>query len=186
MSDESTRDQTRVVSVMVMARGSRILSTPMETIRLTADGVDGDRHAGPTRLADARNKDVERGTELRNDRQVTIVSQEELALVADALKVPEIRPEWLGANLCLSGLDGLSELAEGTRLSFPGGAQLRIEAQNRPCTVAGGGVESAYPERQGLASEFPKAALGLRGVTASVDQPGPISVGDVADVSSPE
>lgn len=182
----SGRRQPSVVSVMVLAPGSRVVSTPRQIIYLTAEGVEGDRHAGLTRLADSRNKDVQRGTEVRNDRQVTIVSEEELARVAEGLRVPEVRPEWLGANLCLSGLVALSDLPQGTQLSFPTGAVLRVEAQNQPCTVAGGGVESAYPDRTGLASEFPKAAMGLRGLTASVDQPGPISVRDAVDVSFPE
>jgi len=175
-----------VASVMILEPGSKVISAPVDSAQVTQAGFEGDRHAGLTRLADVRNKDVPRGTEVRNDRQVTIVSQEELAQVADALGVPAVRPEWLGANLCFSGMGGLSALPKGTQLGFPGGVVLLVEAQNRPCTVAGGAIEAACPDRPGLATAFVKAALERRGLTASVRQPGRISVGDAVDVSPPD
>ena len=45
---------------------------------------------------------------IRNDRQISIVSAEELALIAKELHVPEVKPEWLGANLLISGIPNLS------------------------------------------------------------------------------
>ncbi len=185
MATHAARRLARVVSVMILEPGSPIESTSAEAVEVTLGGFEGDRHAGLTRLADVRNKDVPRGTEVRNDRQVTIVGEEELAQVARALEVPEIRPQWLGANLCLAGLEDLSDLPHGTRLQFPGGAGLWIEAQNRPCTAPGRAIAAAYPNHQALASQFPKVALGLRGLTASVVHPGRIAVGDTVDVLPP-
>jgi MOSC domain-containing protein YiiM len=170
---------------MILEPGSKIESTVVETVQVSLAGFEGDRHARLTRMADVRNKDVPRGTEVPNDRQVTIVAQEELARVALALDVPEVRPEWLGANLCLSGWDGLSDTARGTMLRFPSAAVLRIEAQNQPCTLPGRAIEAAYPDRDDLAPLFPKMAMGLRGLTASVTRPGRISIGDRVRVSPP-
>lgn len=185
MASNTTRQLVRVVSVMILEPGSEIVSTVVETVQVSRDGFEGDRHAGLTRLADVRNQDVPRGTEVPNDRQVTIVAQEDLARLALALSVPEVRPEWLGANLCLSGWEGLSDAIPGTRLLFPGSAALRIEAPNQPCTLPGRAIAAAYPGRDDLVTSFPKLALGLRGLTASVDQPGRISIGDTVQVSPP-
>jgi hypothetical protein len=37
----------------------------------------------------------------------------------------------------VAGIADLSALPPGTRLTFAGGAVLRVEAENRPCKVAG-------------------------------------------------
>jgi len=171
---------------MIVEAGSIIESTRMARVQVTAAGFDGDRHAGLTRPANVRDKDVPRGTVLRNDRQVTIVSQEELAQVAAALDVPEVRPEWLGANLSLSGVTNLSGLPPGSRLVFSDGVVLGVEAQNQPCTGPGRVIQAAYPQHPGLAAAFPKAARGLRGLTASVRQPGSIATGDLCEVHPPD
>ncbi|MCI0693409.1 hypothetical protein L0337_15565 [candidate division KSB1 bacterium] len=49
-----------------------------------------------TRLSDARTPQYPRGTEIRNDRQVFIVSAEELAQIATAMKLPEILKQLAG------------------------------------------------------------------------------------------
>jgi MOSC domain-containing protein YiiM len=172
-----------VESITILEPGSKVESTPVESIEVTPAGFKGDRHAGLTRRADVRTKDVPRGTEVRNDRQVTIVAREELAQVALALGIPEIRPEWMGANLCLRGLEGLSTLPRGSRLVFPGGVVLWVEAQNKLCTAPGRAIQAAYPDRPDLATSFPKLALGLRGLVASVERPGHIAAGDPVDVA---
>jgi len=185
MATEAARPQARVVSVMILEPGSEIESTVVDTVQVSRAGFEGDRHAGLTRLADVRNKGVPRGTEVPNDRQVTIVAQEELAQIALALGVPEIRPQWLGANLCLSGWDGLSDTPRGTMLMFPSAAALRVEGQNQPCTLPGRAIEAAYPDRDDPATSFPKEAMGLRGLTASVAHPERIAIGDTVHVSPP-
>jgi MOSC domain-containing protein YiiM len=185
MTRSKVRRQAKVVAVLILEPGAQIVSRPLDVVEVTPAGFAGDRHAGLTRKADVRDKGVPRGTEVRNDRQVTIVSQEELTRVAQALDVPEICPEWLGANLCLAGLDDLSHLPSGSELKFGGGASLRIEAKNRPCKVPGEAIQAAYPQRTGLGAAFPKAALGLRGLVATVHDPGRIAVGDPVEVELP-
>ena len=44
------------------------------------------------------------GTEIRNTRQISIVSVEELAFIADSMGIDTLQPEWVGANLLVSGM----------------------------------------------------------------------------------
>lgn len=149
------------------------------------EGFVGDRHAGLTRPAGVRDAREMRGQTTRNDRQVSIVSVEELHQIALRLGVPEIKPAWLGANLALSGLRDLSRQPAGTRLVFPDGTELEIEAINNPCTEPGKVIESHYENRPGLSSDFPRAAKGLRGVVASVRRGGAIRTGERVQVFLP-
>src|SRR4051812_18572108 len=67
-----------------------------EELRLLLSGIEGDCHAGLTRKSDSRTlQHYPRNTDIRNVRQVTIVSVEELDLVAKAMDLPAIEPEWL-------------------------------------------------------------------------------------------
>jgi hypothetical protein len=62
-----------------------------------------------------------------------------------------------------------------TRLEFSSGAMLLLGGENFPCTIAGAMVAKAHGART---ESFPKAAMGLRGVTAWVERPAPIRPGD--------
>lgn len=178
----------RVLSVLVLEPGAKIISTTVPEVKVTEAGFEGDRHAGKTRRADVHNPDVPRGTAVANTRQVSIVSAEDLDEIARRLDVPEVRPAWLGANLNLHGLGRLADLPRGTRLGFSGGCTLVVSDENNPCTGPGEALEAQYPERAGLASQFPKQALHLRGVVAWVEAPGMIAEGDSvrADFSQAE
>ena len=83
-------------------------SEKRETIQCTLDGVVGDRHYGRTKSAGVREQYVSRGTEILNLRQISIVSQEELACIARTLGVPEITGQDLGANIVLEGIEHLT------------------------------------------------------------------------------
>lgn len=176
----------RVEAVMILEPGADIVSTPLDAVRVTEAGFAGDRHAGLTRKAGVRDKDIEQGTEIRNNRQVSIVSVEEMEQIARRMDLPRVRPEWMGANLCLRGIESLTELPHGTRLRFESGVELVIHGENKPCTGPGKVLEQQYPDREGLASHFPKQALHLRGLVGWVDQPGEIQVGDRVEVVVPE
>ena len=126
-----------VLRVLVSEPHIAPLSAPRDKVRVTWEGFEGDRHAGLTVKSKGRTPHYPRGVEVRNTRQVSIVSAEELAAVAEELGVPRVLPDWLGANLMLSGIPSLSLLPPGTRLFFSGDASLVVEAENHPCTVAG-------------------------------------------------
>lgn len=160
------------------------ISTSEQQITLTWDGVEGDKHAGVSMSADSPDF-YSRDSEVRNTRQVSLVSEEELAKIAAILDVPELQSAWLGANLLLSGIGDLTQLPSGTRLIFSQGAGLVVEDSNPPCTAPGQVVQDNYTDKSGLTTAFPKAALSKRGLVAWVEKPGKINVGDSVQVWEP-
>ena len=139
-------------------------------------GMEGDCHGGLTRASDSRMlKQFKRGTEVRNARQVSILSREELADVAVRMAIPAVKPEWVGANILVSGIPELTLLPPGTRLQFPSGAMLVVDAENHPCRYPAEIIQRHYPE---VAMGFVKAAMHKRGVVGWVEAEGVIRIGD--------
>ena len=139
-------------------------------------GMDGDCHGGLTRASDSRMlKQYKRGTEVRNARQVSILSREELAEVAARMAIPALKPEWVGANMLVSGIPDLTLLPPGTRLQFPSGAMLAVDAENHPCRYPAEIIARHHPE---TAMGFVKAAMHKRGVVGWVEAEGLIRRGD--------
>jgi hypothetical protein len=153
------------------------ITTPQAQVRATFAGLAGDLHAGLTRRSDSRTSFYKRGTLIRNERQVTIVSTVELAQAAAEMGIPEIRPEWIGANLLIDDIPNLTLLPPRSRLFFANGAVLLVTGENNPCTIAGGAIEDQVGI-PGLAQQFPKAAVHRRGLTATIERPGLIRLGD--------
>lgn len=166
------------VSACLIADGGDFVSRPVEALTLNFAGIVGDFHAGLTRRSTLREPWYPRGIEIRNDRQVTIVSEEELAEVATLMELPEIAPGWIGANLVLTGLPDLTLTPIGARLFFAGGATLLLEGENAPCRVAGKSIGEHLHGREGLDRLFPKLARHKRGLIASVEKPGQIHAGE--------
>lgn len=134
------RKLTATVAQVFMARGKNFVSEPVEELPLTYDGIEGDFHAGQVRASGAREPWYKRGTEMRNERQVSILSVEELALISDGLGLKEVNPGWIGANIVLEGIADMSFLPPRTFLMFEGGVTLRIDGYNAPCRDAGGEI----------------------------------------------
>lgn len=171
-----------VVALHVWPPGAD-LPQPREELELTWSGADEDRHSGLTMASDTRTAGVYRkGTEIRNHRQLSLVSTEELRLIAAALGVPDLAPGLIADNICLAGAPDLTALPRMTRLEFTGGAVLMTGGVNAPCTIAGAMVERVHGTP---ASKFPKAAWDRRGITGWVDRPGSIRVGDTVTVHPP-
>ncbi len=152
------------------------------------EGIEGDFHRGYTRRSGGREPWYSRGTEMRNERQITIVAPDELAEIAAAMGLSEIDPEWIGANILLSGIRHLSMLPAGTKLFFPGGVTLKIDGQNIPCKIAGRSIaeNAKMPDLNEGALLFPKVARRLRGLVAWVEKPGRITQGETVTVRLPE
>ena len=150
---------------------------------LTLDGIVGDCHSGRSRQSDSRTlKQYPRGTEILNSRQVSIVSVEEMAQVAERLGVPEIKPEWVGANMLVSGIPDFTLLPPSTRMMFSSGATLIIDIENAPCKYPAEVIERVHP---GHGLNFPKAARHKRGVVARVERAGLIRQGDTISLYLP-
>jgi hypothetical protein len=160
-----------------------LVTSQVTSLKAGYDGLEGDTHRGLTRLSCGRVAlTYARGTEIRNTRQISIICLQQLAQIARKMDVPEILPEWIGANLCLSGIPDLTCLPPSARLVFGGGPVLVVDMENHPCKYPGEVLEKIYPGKGRL---FPKVALGLRGVTAWVEHPGTLRVGDSVAVHVP-
>jgi hypothetical protein len=101
------------IAKLLIADGGDFVSRSIASLALTFAGVPGHRHEGRTRPSDARTPWHPRGTPIANTRQVSIVSVEECALLAEALGLTNLDPALLGANVVLDGLDGLTRPAPG-------------------------------------------------------------------------
>ena len=154
-----------------------------DRVKVTYAGFEGDSHGTLTRSSCVRvRQQYAKGTEIRNVRQISILSAEELEQVAEAMEIPEIKPEWVGANLLLEGILDLTLIPPSTRLIFEGGASLVVDMENGPCKYPAEIIDGHHP---GHGMRFPKAAQRLRGVTAWVEREGEIAEGDAIEVHIP-
>lgn len=174
-------EQAVVRRVMLADDPSTFVTRELEKIDVELGGIPGDRHYGLLRPADSRQKIYKRGTLIANRRQISIVSQEDCSLIAERLGLPEIKPEWLGANVLVSGIERLTELPSGTRLVFPDGTGLICEGENLPC-IGPGKVIEAMSQVSGIRNKFVPAAKKLRGIVCSVEREGAIAKGDAISV----
>jgi MOSC domain-containing protein YiiM len=157
-------------------RDSGLEKQPVKEARLLFSGMEGDCHGGLTRKSDSRMlKQYKRGTPVRNSRQLSILSAEELAEVALRMGIPAVRPEWVGANMVVRGIPDLTLLPPGSRLQFASGAMIVIDAENHPCRYPADVIAKHHPE---ATQGFVKAAMHKRGVVGWVEAEGTIRTGD--------
>ena len=147
-----------------------------EAVILRFDGVEGDCHGGLSRKSDSRMlKQFKRGTVVKNARQVSMLSEEELAEVALKMGIPAIRPEWVGANIVIRGIPDLTLLPPSTRMRFPSGAAIVVDLENLPCRYPADIIARQHPEQK---QGFVAAARHKRGVVGWVEAEGDIRLGD--------
>lgn len=176
------------VGDLFVARSGHFRTRASDALDLTFEGIAGDFHAGHTRRSGGREPWYPRGTEMRNERQLSIVAADELAIVAGRMGIGELKPEWIGANMLLDGVKRLSMLPAGTMLFFKGGVTLKVDGQNVPCRVAGRSIaeNAGMPDIDAGSLLFPKVARRLRGLVAWVEKPGRISAGEEVSFRVPE
>lgn len=175
-----------VEAVLTASSAGTFVSVRVQSVQLDYGGIPGDRHHGLTMRTNSREvRAYARGTEVRNRRQLTLLSAEECADVARRLAIDSLEPEWLGANVLVSGCPEFSCLPVGTRLLFPSGAGLVCEGENLPCRYPGEVVQQRHPAVRGLVRAFVREAYGRRGIVASVERPGEIRSGDRARIVRP-
>ena len=151
-------------------RESGLEKARTDEISLLFSGIAGDCHGGLTRKSDSRMlKQFKRGTPVKNVRQASILSVEELADIARAMEVPAVQPEWVGANLVTSGIPDLTLLPPSSRLQFSSGATLVIDMENLPCRYPAAIIEKHHPEHT---RGFVAAATRKRGLVAWVESEG--------------
>jgi hypothetical protein len=167
-----------VLVVLICKEENSMLSTVVDSVDVTFDGFVGDKHSGMTKLSDGRTKFYPRGTMIRNSRQISIISKEEIDETCKGLHIEKILPEWMGANLLLSGIPNLTDLEPNVRLFFSSGAVLLITADNLPCATLTKEIVDHIPSRPDLMEKLIPASMGKRGIVAVVELPGQIKKDD--------
>jgi hypothetical protein len=176
--------QGKVESLLLRpTRDTGFEKSPTGTMQLAFSGPVGDCHRGETRKSDSRTLPLyKRGLDIRNVRQVTILSVEELADIAKALGIDAVDPSWFGANMVVSGIPDLTLLPPSTRLQFPSNATLVVDMENYPCSQISEVVGRHHPEVQ---RQVVKQSMHKRGVTAWVEREGDVAIGDAVSLVIP-
>jgi MOSC domain len=154
-----------------------------QNLSLKFSGPEGDCHTGLTRQSDSRTLlTYKRNTPIRNVRQLTMISVEEMADVAKAMGLDSINASWLGANVVTSGIPDLTMLPPSTRLQFSSGATVVVDMENMPCRQVNDEISKTHPEQ---GPKFVKAATHKRGLTVWVEREGDIKIGDTISLFIP-
>jgi hypothetical protein len=169
---------------VVRDRAVTLQSEALETMTLDWTGPVGECHGGLTRpsCSRVRLQHPKKGTEIRNTRQLSMLSAEELAGIAADLGMDDLPPSWAGANIVFEGIPQFTTLPPCSRLIFENGTTIAVEMENGPCRYVAEVIEGHRP---GHGSAFPRVAAGRRGVTGWVERPGEIALGAVARLHIP-
>jgi hypothetical protein len=147
-------------------------------------GAEGEIHAGLTRLSCSRVKDqYPIGTEIANTRQFSVLSAEDLAVIAERMGLPALDPGLVGASMVVSGIPDFSHVPPGSRLQADGGATLVVDLENRPCVLPAKPINAAH---DGFGRKFKPAAEGRRGIVAWVERAGWFRLGDTVTLFVPD
>ena len=169
---------------LVPDRDASLAATPVGEVTATFEGLVGEAHSGLTRPSCSRvTEQHPEGTEIRNVRQLSVISAEELSDIAADMGLPEIDPAWLGASMVVSGIPDFSHLPPSSRMQGQSGATLVVDMQNRPCVLPAKVIDAAAP---GFGKSFMSAARGRRGVTAWVEREGVFQVGGTLALHIPD
>lgn len=170
------------VAGLYAAKGTNFETEAVDKLRLDYEGIPGDVHAGLLRKSGPREPWYARGTQMRNERQLSLLAPEELAAVAAELKVDRVAPEWIGGNILLKGIPHFSLLPARTILMFEGGVSIRIDGDNGPCRVSGRSIAKHFEGRQDIEFGFVKAAKRRRGILGWVERAGTIEPGETVNI----
>ncbi|MCC1493911.1 MOSC domain-containing protein [Cognatishimia sp. F0-27] len=162
----------------------KLCSTALQSLVLDWDGPVGAKHSGRTRPSCSRvTAQHAKGTEIANTRQLSLISAEDLAQIAAAIGLEALDPALLGASVVLEGLEDFTFLPPSSRLQGPDGLTLVVDMENRPCVLPGREIDARHP---GHGAAFKAAARHRRGVTAWVERPGTLRLGDRVTLHVPD
>jgi len=151
---------------------------------LAFGGYAGDVHSGVTRPSCSRvTSQHPRNTQIANTRQLSLICAEQIAEIAAACGLDAMDPVWMGASVVISGIPDFTHLPPSSRLQAASGATLVVDMENRPCQFPSMTIEAAHP---GRGQAFKAAAKSKRGVTAWVERPGLLRLGDVLTLHVPD
>ena len=169
----------------VVAENGTMRSEPLDEAMAVFGGFVGESHFGVTRPSCVRVRSQHKqGTTINNVRQLSVMSAEEIAHIAEKMGLEDIDPTLLGASLILEGIADFTHVPPSSRLqSATTGATLMVDMVNRPCVLPGREIEM---EHEGFGAKFKPAAVGKRGVTASVEREGLLKIGDIMRLHIPD
>lgn len=152
-----------------------LTSTALTEMPLTLAGYEAEFHAGLSRPSCSRViQQYPRYTEIKNARQLSILSQEELDAIAADMGLETLQPSLLGASVLISGIPDWSHVPPSSRLIAKDGPGIIVDMENRPCHLPAPFIEAKHPEK---GKGFKAAAKGRRGVTGAVEQAGILRIG---------
>lgn len=165
-------------------RDATLRNVAVPEMALSFAGLVGESRGGLTRASCSRvSQQYPKGTGIRNTRQLSVVSEEELAQIAEGMGIERLDPALISASLVLRGLPDLSHLPPSSRLIAPSGASIVVDMENRPCHLPARVIDEDLP---GSGRGFKTAAQGLRGVTAWVEAEGLLCLGDRLTLHVPD
>ncbi|QAX30517.1 MOSC domain-containing protein [Leisingera sp. NJS204] len=164
-----------IIWLGMVPAGDSLRAEPAGQLQLGFSGIAGGRHEGENRASCVRVRNLyPEGTEIRNVRQLTILSEEELAVIAAEMGMERLDPAHLGATIILRGIPDFTFVPPGSRLQGPDGVTLTVDMENRPCVLPGREIEK---DHSGCGARFKPAAKNRRGITAWVERPGSVDLG---------
>ena len=135
-----------VVWLGVAPAGQGLRSGQEAALELGFDGVTGARHGGENRPACVRVRELHpEGTEIRNVRQLTVLSEEELAEIAAEIGLERLDPGLLGVSVVLRGIPDFTHVPPSSRLQGPDGVTLTVDMENLPCNLPAREIEKDEP-----------------------------------------
>lgn len=167
----------------VANRKKGLVSEAVEQLRMDFAGPEGEAHGGLTRESCSRVlRQYPRGTEIRNTRQLSIISAEELSEIAIAMGIESLDPALLGATMVVAGIEDFTHLPPSARLQGEGGATVVVDMENHACQLPARPIENRHP---GQGAAFRRAAKDRRGITAWVEREGLFTLGEVLTLHIP-
>lgn len=157
-------------------RDDSLRNVAVEEMALTFAGHAQESRAGLVRPSCSRvTGQYPRDTEIRNTRQISIVSAEELAVIAANMGIKAVDPAWLSASIVIEGIPDFTRVPPASRLIAGSGTAITVDMENRPCHLPAPVINEDLPDKGGA---FKQAAKGLRGVTGWVEREGLLRIGD--------
>jgi len=175
--------EATIKALLINKDASDITSESVDSVVVDFGGFVDDIHHGLTRSSCVRVKtQYPQGTEIRNTRQISALSLEQLEEIRKDLDIDTLDPSWLGANLIVEGIPDFTQVPPGSRLIAANGTSLVVDMENAPCRLPAEIIEQHYPEKGKF---FPKKAIGKRGVTLWVERIGSLSAGNTLRLHTP-
>lgn len=157
-------------------RAQTLRNVAVDEMALTFAGLATESRAGLTRPSCARVvQQYPRDTEIRNTRQLCIMSAEELAKIAAAMGIEAVDPAWLSTSIVIAGIPDFTLIPPASRLISQNGTAITVDMENRPCHLPVPVIDADMPDK---GRAFKQAAAGLRGVTGWVEREGMLRLND--------